>query len=217
MILKLFDNIGEDKKKLNLSVSFNKWIREMNIFKEGNHYLNLFLKEITNKHPIRIILTDSFYDKNKRYEIEELLRENGVKDIDFSFVAPIGRGKNKINELEYIVRFCNNKKADSFTPNPINCGLIFKHTTIDPYGNLRPCALFPQNYKIGSIKNNFIEEKNKIFWKLPSPNKDICNSCNFFEYCKGCIYKGLFNSNKNCNYKKFVKDDNNLNFLSHVN
>lgn len=217
-ILRLFDAVEEDKKKINLSVSFNKWMREMDSFKRGEHYLNSFFKEIANKHPIRIILTDFLYDEKRRNEIEKLLIEKGTKDVDISFVAPIGRGKSKINELEYVSKFGKEHERKSFTPNPFNCGLIFKHTAIDPQGNLRPCALFPVNYKTGSISdgNGFVYKKNEVLWTIPSPNQNICGNCEFIKYCSGCIYRGLFNSNKNCNYKNFIKSSN-LDSLPHIN
>jgi len=216
IILDLLKNIGlEQKEKLNLSVSFNQWFRELKEFEKGNHYLSKTLKRITKKHAVRVILTDYLYNEDKAKRVKKLLKDIGVKDIDLSFVSPIGRGKNKINELEYISKFKKDKKS-SFTPNPINCGLIFKHTTIDPEGNLRPCALFPLDFKIGSIRN-FVLDKYKILAVLPSPNKKICKSCKYFDYCIGCIYKGLSNSNKNCNYKRFLKDNFNLNSLLHIN
>jgi MoaA/NifB/PqqE/SkfB family radical SAM enzyme len=169
-ILELIDNLEEqNKRKLNLSVSFNEWFRNLEKFEKGNHYLNKTIKEVTERHPVRIILTDYLYDCNKAKKAKKLLKNLGVKDFDFSFVSPIGRGKNKINELEYISLFEKNEE-NSFTPNPFNCGLIFKHTAIDPEGNFRPCALFPLDFRIGSIKKNFIEEY-KILGVLPSPNK----------------------------------------------
>lgn len=218
IILRLFDIVGEDKKKLNLSVSFNKWMREMVSFKRGDHHLNLFLSEIANRHPLRVILTDFLYDEKEKREIEERLREKGVKDIDFSFVAPIGRGENKINELDYISLLGNCYDGMPFTINPFNCGLIFKHTAVAPEGNLRPCALFPTSYKIGSIgdSDGFVDEKNEALWTIPSPNKDICGDCEFLKYCSGCIYAGLFNSNKDCNYKIFIRNTSDLNFLFHI-
>ena len=218
VILALLKDLEErDRKKFNLSISFNRWFRDFEKFEKGYHYLNETLKKITKKHPVRIILTDFLYSKEKAEKVKRILKESGVKDIDFSFVAPIGRGKNKINELENISKFKKDKSKNSFVPNPLNCGLIFKHTVINPEGNLRPCALFPQDFKIGSIKDNFVSEKYKRLGIIPSPNKKICKSCEYFDYCVGCIYKGLFNSNENCNYKKFLKKNTFLNFLPHIN
>ena len=194
------------ESRLNLSISFNKWLRDLPKFKSKKHYLFKTLKEITKIHSVRVICTDYLYNNFKSKEIVKLLKNVGVKSIDFSFVLPIGRGKNKINELEYLKRYPFRKKK-SFTPTGYNCGLILKHTAVDPSGNLRPCALFPLSFVIGSLYSNLFKKDFRKLYTLQAPNKEICGDCKNYLYCVGCIYKGLCNTNKYCEYKKYIKGD----------
>jgi len=215
-ILQVLDRAGEEGRRLNLSVSFNRWYRDLRNLEKGTHYLNPFLERVAIRHPVRMILTDIFYDSKKAEEAKEMLRGKGARDVDFSFVSPIGRGKEKVSELEHLPRFPP-LGEDGFTPTPLNCGLVFKHTAVGPDGNLRPCALFPLEFCVGSIENGegFIGSDQKL-WAIPSPNSEICGPCDLSRYCVGCIYKGLFNSNPDCNYRKSLKENPNLEFLSHI-
>ncbi|MFH0752460.1 MAG: radical SAM protein [archaeon] len=212
ILLELLDCIPDSKHKLNLSISFNKWFRELEDFEKGNHYLNRTISKLSKNIPIRIIATDFFYSESKAKKLKDALKKAGVKDIDFSYVAPIGRAKDKITEKENISRFPKSEIKDSFRPALLNCGLIFKHTVMDPKGNLRPCALFSESYVIGSI-NGFVDEKYRLLNEIPAPNEDICGSCEYLSYCVGCPYKGLFNSNINCSYRKFIKGKKRLRVL----
>jgi len=201
------------KHKLNLSMSFNMWYRNFDELWNNNFYIVKAIKKIKPLQPIRIICTDYKYSKKKTKIVEKKLLELGAKAVDYSYVSPIGRAKNKITEMYYINKYKQHKKNDKrvFTANQRNCGLLFKHSAIDPKGNIRPCALFSDQIVLGNIftdKNidDFISKNIKLY-NLFAPNKIICKGCNFYDYCKGCIYKGLSNSNKNCNYKKYVKKE----------
>jgi len=208
IILNLLNSIsGKNKLKLNLSISFNEWFRENKNILNKDYYLNKTIKKIAKIHPIRIICTDYEFSLEKKEEVIKNLKRLGVKEIDFSYVSPIGRAKNKTTEDYYINKYDFSKKDinKNSTLKNNNCGLIFKHNCIEPNGNIRPCALFPSNYILGNIFNkmNFFD---LIFlYNIPSPNKEICNNCSYYLYCRGCIYKGLSNSNKKCEYKKYIK------------
>jgi radical SAM protein with 4Fe4S-binding SPASM domain len=208
ILVDLFNSISvENKQKLNLSISFNEWFRESNKITSKDYYLTKTIKQISKLHPIRIICTDYKFNLEKKKQVLKNLKKLGVRDIYFSYVSPIGRAKSQINEKDYIkmYKIKDSKVKDGFTFNNSSCGLIFKHNCIEPNGNIKPCALFPSNFTLGNIfnENYFFKNFNDLY-KLPSPNKEICKNCNYFKYCVGCIYKGLYNSNKQCYYKKYV-------------
>lgn len=154
ILIKLFNSISfENKKKLNLSISFNEWFRESNKITSKDYYLNKTIRKISKIHPIRVICTDYKYNLKKKKEVVENLKKLGVKDVDFSYVSPVGRAKNKISEKDYIKMYDikEDKVKDGFTFNNNSCGLIFKHNCIEPNGNIKPCALFPSDFKLGNI------------------------------------------------------------------
>ena len=92
-------------------------------------------------------------------------------------------------------------KCDSYM---VNCGLNFKHTVLDPEGNLRPCTLFPKDFVTGSLENGFNEEFNYLH-SLPAPSSKTCGDCSLLDFCAGCVFKGMFNSNKDCSYEKVIQ------------
>lgn len=205
-ILELLNTLTkEEKNKLNLSVSFHDWFKNAEKLKKGDHYLNEVLKNICKIHPTRFILTDFNYDQKRANEIKSFLEKKGVSYVDFSFISPIGRAKEKISEQENINNYPNKEGKRNPDLNPLNCSLVLKHATITPSGKLRPCALFPVEMNLGDISKGFIEEKYNFLHYLPSPCKAICKDCSYLKYCEGCIVKGLYNSNKNCIYKEKLK------------
>lgn len=210
-LVKLINKLSSKNKcKLNLSISFNEWYRNhLNLF-NNNFYLVNTINKIKNLHPIRVICSDYKFSKSKQLKNNLQLLKLGVKIIDYSYVAPIGRGKDKLSEKEYINKYTVNKH-NAFTSNFKNCGLLFRHNCIDFNGNIRPCALFSNKIKLGNIfKDKYINKfilNNIELYDLFAPNPIICKNCNYYLYCRGCIYKGLFNSNKKCKYKKYVEND----------
>ncbi|GEM_PF-5850580 len=155
-----------------------------------------------------IICSDYNYDTTHRNKVVDVLTKLGVKSIDFSYISPIGRAEKNICEKDYVKRYDFSKNDNRFKVNENNCGLLFKHTCIDPLGNLRPCALFNDKIEIGNIfkdKHALYIKKYIDFYNLPSPSKKICKKCKLLSYCVGCIYKGLYNSNTKCSYRLFVK------------
>jgi radical SAM protein with 4Fe4S-binding SPASM domain len=208
--VKSVDNIN--LKKLNLSMSFNRWFRDLDKIDDQDFYLYKTIYVLKKYVPIRIICTDIDYNVEKKNIVKKKLLDLGVSLVDFSYVSPIGRGKNKINESIYIDKFINNNLDGFFKKdlriNLVNCGLLLKHSSVDPDGNIRPCALFPLNFKIGNIFENLDFSENSFLFEIPEPNKDICGECDFYKYCVGCIYKGLYNSKVNCKYKKYIMQNN---------
>lgn len=52
----------EHRGKLNLSISFNQWMRGYKTFMEGEHYLNVTIPTLSKYRPVRILATDSLFD-----------------------------------------------------------------------------------------------------------------------------------------------------------
>ncbi len=205
VIFKLFKEISSsEKKKLNISVSFHDWTKKISKLEDPEYYLNKFIKKIGKTHPLRFILTDIDYFPKKAEIAKNLLKKKGVKKIDFSFVSPIGRAKDKITEEEYIKKYPPLNENQKPNLNLLNCSLIFRHTSVSPDGNLRPCALFPTSFVIGNLDQGISNEFLSLN-QLPCPSDKICGSCTYLDYCRGCILKGLSNSNKRCLYKKELK------------
>ena len=213
IIKDLLETLNNDQKlKLNLSLSLNMWYRKYDDLKRYIEYKTI--KEISKIHPVRVIATDYFYNTKKFKNLIKKLKEIGVKQVDCSYVAPIGRAKKKISENTYLKVYPIKEDGKEFTYNMLNCGLGLRHTTVDPDGNLRPCALFPVSSNFGNIFYDDLDDIVKILTRLyliKYPSRDICGSCAYVPYCNGCIYRGIYNSNKNCNYRKFINKDYGLN------
>jgi radical SAM protein with 4Fe4S-binding SPASM domain len=196
---KLINSLSKkQKEKLNITISFNEWYRYKEKFSKS--YLFKNLKRLTKIHPIRIVCTDYISSKFQEKKVINFLKSLGINKIDFSRVSPIGRGKTKVKISEYILKYPRNI---AFEKIPLNCDLILKRLSIMPDGKIKLCALFNKNEYIG----NFYDKKTnlQIFSNLIAPNKEICKTCNYLEYCFMCVYKGLHNDKINCKYKKFFK------------
>lgn len=205
-LLKMFDKIGDKKKKLNLSLSFNRWYGDLPKFIEGKHYLNRTLPKIMERHNLRLIATDLEYSKKAEDRLRKKLEEYRVTELDFSYIIPIGRAKEKLDEKESLSLFPYGKKKNKCEDYMVNCGLNFKHLVLDTSGNLRPCTLFPKNFVIGSLEEGFNGEFDYLN-SLPAPSQRICGKCEFLDFCMGCVFKGMFNSKEDCSYKEFIQSE----------
>ncbi|PCF85758.1 radical SAM/SPASM domain-containing protein [Staphylococcus delphini] len=162
----------------------------------------------------------SIYEDNM-WEIKDmakLVRELGAQAFAYNWIDDFGRGKsidemklNKQNDISFKEFEVNVLKENkdiipliSINENKANnCGAGWRSIVMDPNGNIRPCALFPKEFKIGNLKDSSYEEVfssdivNKL-WKLQSPqSSSLCSKeCPFSDYCTGCYLKGL-NTNKN--------------------
>lgn len=161
----------------------------------------------------------SIYEDNM-WEINDmanLVRELGASAFSYNWIDDFGRGKtmdqlklNKLNNLsfsEFEIEVIKNN-SDIIPLVPINknkannCGAGWRSVVMDPHGNIRPCALFPKEFKIGNLKKQsyqdvFSSEVVNRLYLLQSPQKsEFCSDeCKFKDYCAGCYLKGL-NTNK---------------------
>lgn len=197
-----------DRRKLNLSISFNRWMHEYEMFLKGKHYLNKTIPTLSQYRPVRILGTDYIFD-TKVWEILSIaLKEYGAADVEYNIAKPIGRGENVIDISEYLrVRYgiLTKEKTNEEWESRFNCGLVLRHTAIDPDGNARPCALFPVDHSFGNAFErglSLFEDPEVIkYYYIQAPSKETCSGCTLQKYCEGCIFHGLYAKNEMCNYK----------------
>lgn len=80
-----------------------------------------------------------------------------------------------------------------------NCGAGSRSMVISPYGNVRPCVTMPEEYAIGNILYQKIEEclANPLisaFEKIHAPDEQTCGNCFFFEFCHRCFWRAAIAS-----------------------
>lgn len=161
-----------------------------------------------------------FGDNIKEVEdVIKIAKALGASAFSYNIIDPFGRA-NTIEEGgltdEMIIDFSRNERAlqekykdfipvvpmeefDKANGVSANCGAGWRTITVDPFGNLRPCPIFPVGVlKIGNILKENYEDIfssdiiNKL-WNLQSPlNSSKCDSkCKFKHKCSGCYLKGM--------------------------
>ncbi|AKP46488.1 MULTISPECIES: subtilosin maturase AlbA [Bacillus] len=164
-------------------------------------------------------------------EMASLVKELGAKLFTYNWVNDFGRGKNielpTVNanvyqkflsyEKELLEEFKDLIPIIPYERKRVsNCGAGWRSIVVDPYGNVRPCALFPKTFSLGNILTDSYENifKSPIvhkLWKLQSPKfSEHCKKgCPFNGYCGGCYLKGL-NANKHhrTNTCSWAKNEN---------
>ncbi len=203
----------DERKKLNLSISFNRWMREYKMFLKGKHYLNRTIPAISRYRPIRILATDYLFDSKAWNLLSAELKKQGAVTVECNIARPIGRGKEVTDTSKYL-----EERKEAPAPEEgsngyeewysySNCGLVLRHTAIGPDGNARPCALFPLDDQVGF--GNIFERNLNLFkdpeiiryYHMPAPSKEICGGCANLRYCEGCIFQGIYAKKTSCNYK----------------
>jgi len=206
----------EHRKKLNLSISFNRWMREYEMFLKGKHYLNKTIQLMSKCLPVRILATDYTFDPEIWKTLRAALIKQGASVAEFNIAMPLGRGTaitDVLNCLETKKRAFISMKSnpnDQLGGGCNNCGLILRHTVIDPDGNARPCALFPVD-GVASLGNLFDKGKSLFekpavckYYYIPQPSDKTCKGCPSKKYCRGCVFHGLYENKKECAYKKIA-------------
>lgn len=203
------------RRKINLSISFNRWMHEYQRFLDGNHYLGKTIAKIGKYRPIRILATDFTFDR-KMYEAvsAELIRQ-GASTVEYNVAMPVGRGKEVTDALTYTklkrgAQLESEVGKDEWWPDvwSPNCELVLRHATITPDGSVLPCALFPigDSASFGNIfeKGTSLFEDPAVyrFFSAPAPPGKACGNCELEQYCNDCIFVGLYGNEKECTYKK---------------
>lgn len=129
-----------------------------------------YIEDFGRGHDFRPNHTVTFDQSYKEY-IDEVLS-------DFSGLIPIIVGEQVSGNL--------------------NCGAGSGSVTVDPRGNVRPCAIFPRTRVFGNVLEDswpevFDTPIHQTFASIPAPNRDHgCPlACPQFGTCYGCILKGL--------------------------
>lgn len=94
--------------------------------------------------------------------------------------------------------------------------LILRHSTIDPLGNVRPCALFPLDYTIGNIFKRgaavYTNKNLQFLVTMPSPCAKFCANCRALTFCQGCVCKGILQASttRSCTYHRELSKFHNI-------
>ncbi|MCK4234634.1 radical SAM protein [candidate division WOR-3 bacterium] len=102
-----------------------------------------------------------------------------------------------------------------------NCGAGHKNVTIDPKGDVRPCAFIHDEFiPFGNISKSPREvfgSPELSFWaNLCEPSKEICKNCEYLPYCAGCPVRAIFSMRKKgeiCEWAKKSHIKNHLKFI----
>lgn len=176
--------------------------------------------KLLSDHGIFVRVAMSVFAENM-WEIREtasLVNELGAKAFAYNWVGDFGRGKDMqhpTSNEDVHKKFLQYEQAllEEFKglipiipyekKRASNCGAGWRAIVVDPYGNVRPCALFPKTFSLGNILKDSYESvfQSPIvqqLWKLQAPRfSEHCKKgCPFNGYCGGCYLKGL-NANKN--------------------
>lgn len=209
----------EHRGKLNLSISFNQWMRGYKTFMEGEHYLNVTIPTLSKYRPVRILATDSLFDSETWKSLSAELLRKGAAAAEVNIAMPLGRGNKVTAALHYLetkkLAFSGNKPQHendlSGRGQNRNCDLVLRHTAVDPEGNARPCALFPANGHTAVLFGNVLEEGKGLsekasvirYYYMPAPSNETCGGCRLEAYCDGCIFHG-WESKERCKYKQEI-------------
>ncbi|AMA74151.1 radical SAM additional 4Fe4S-binding SPASM domain-containing protein [Aneurinibacillus thermoaerophilus] len=177
---------------------------------------------------IRVRAAMSVYPKNM-WLIEETLllaKELGAISFSYSKVDPFGRGTNILFEKKKGKEFTEYFEYESsliqkhkdfialltddqmrLSKARTNCGAGWRSITINPFGDVRPCVLFPQGVMdLGNVfhqpfEDIFRSERALQLFRMTAPVKsETCNpNCKNKNYCNGCVLRAI---EANSHYKK---------------
>ncbi|MCY8512998.1 subtilosin maturase AlbA [Bacillus atrophaeus] len=176
--------------------------------------------KLLSDHGIFVRVAMSVFEKNmwEIHDMAQKVRGLGAKAFSYNWVDDFGRGRDIVHptkDAEQHRKFMEYEQnvIDEFKDlipiipyerkRAANCGAGWKSIVISPFGEVRPCALFPKEFSLGNI---FHDSYESIFdsalvhklWKAQAPRfSEHCkkDKCPFSGYCGGCYLKGL-NSNK---------------------
>lgn len=157
----------------------------------------------------------------------ELALSTGAEAFAAALIMPFGRGTNFLEthfSAEEIAIFEKSLKklarkypgqiitipeaAFDFIEAP-NCGAGSRSLVVSPEGNIRPCVTIPEQYSIGNILYQELEEclsnpLMSVFEKIKAPDEESCKDCSFFEFCHRCFWRAIIASHKkdHCSWKE---------------
>lgn len=180
--------------------NFNRTISTLKRLSESGIYTTVHFVAHKLNYPININQLESFFN---------LLQTVAVKEVTFSLLVPIGRGKQMkellLSPKEVKVLFQRLIEVSPKFPTlylntarPLWAGLTdcvggvcpvgFNACTILPNGDVLPCRRLP--IVLGNLKNQSFFEiwyKSDILWRLRERKKiEVCGKCKFLDQCAGC-------------------------------
>jgi len=180
--------------------NFNKTISSLKKLSESGIYTTVHFVVHKLNYPTNINQLEFFFNK---------LQTVAVKEVTFSRLVPIGRGK-QMRELLLAPREVKmlfqwlievSQKFPTLylnTYRPLWAGLKdcaggvcpvgFNACTILPNGDVLPCRRLP--IVLGNLENQSFFEiwyKSDILWRLREREKiEVCGKCKFLDQCAGC-------------------------------
>ncbi|MDR2544690.1 MAG: radical SAM protein [Methanobrevibacter sp.] len=202
-----------------LSISLYSYKSEyMDWFTNTKGYFDIVIsniKELVKKgiHVVGTLLVTPANVKDL-YPTVKMIKTIGADSFRTGIIMPIGRAKNKdldftlenIDEFNVETEKVDKDFSDFMVKIPeyllekrldrINCGITIDSISIKYNGDVRICAMIPDNFNIGNILNgspeSFFRKLAKYpYYKIPEPKKEICGDCEHITFCEGCIARGL--------------------------
>lgn len=169
---------------------------------------------------VRVSMT---VDEGNFFDIENtllLVKELGAVAFSYAPVLPIGRGERlaphglnldagQVSQVEndlaqkykgFLTVMSDKDRGD--LENGKSCGAGYRTYTMDPWGNIRPCATFSNDGMIiGNLMEKSIEEVfanplTEALAQLPPPGVKVCGDCRFALFCRYCAKRGFLESIK---------------------
>lgn len=141
--------------------------------------------------PVRVGVVVVSENEGFENEIRRFLANEGVREVRFDFVRPVGRGQSYRSKLRY-----TGVSSDVFQP-PSAEGFYYvrhynpcwgHHLALTPEGNVTICV-FSRTVNIGNIHTEQLEklvEKAESYWRLTKDKLNVCKDCEFRYACHDC-------------------------------
>lgn len=148
-------------------------------------------------------------------EVATLVHGLGARSFTYSLAMNIGRGAELDMDLslddqirlgnaqdsllerygDFIIGQRGSREGDE------GCGAGYKQWSIGPDGVVRPCLLMPDSrLKLGNLAERgeelFRDPIIERLKELGAPRRALCYGCEHERYCRGCMVRGIFQSEK---------------------
>jgi len=230
---KFDDKFIEAKHKVILSVSLDASTPEVHDARRG--IVGAFKKTVSNIKRLADlgvrIRVSMVVDDDNFSEIENTLllaKKLGAVAFSYTPVLPFGRAKEgysnnwrmdakEVEKIEkrlfktyggFLTELSEENKSD--IEGEAGCGAGYRSFTMDPWGNVRPCATYgTEELVFGNLLNQSPEQvfsHPAIFAMsdLKTPSHMFCSECDQFYFCRYCSLRGIHRSKNvsSCNWKK---------------
>lgn len=144
-----------------------------------------------------------------------LARRLGASAFSYAPVLPLGRGRDwaapgwRLDGREvmrseqalaekyagFLSVLSNDQKCELESGEP--CGAGYRTFTMDPWGRIRPCAMYdPELIVLGDLRTDSVEDvfanpATRAMAHFPPPNPTVCAGCRLELFCRYCGLRGL--------------------------